>query len=69
MVSADGQHVYGVEGIVTGQRKGMHGPRVSPYTDISLAVTKKLKEVLTTPENQGEFGIEATHGSCAECGQ
>lgn len=37
VVSADGQHVYGVEDIVTGQRKDAHVARKSPYADSSLA--------------------------------
>lgn len=39
---ADGQHVYGVEDIVTGQRKHPHVAGMSPYVDRSLAVTKEL---------------------------
>lgn len=61
MVSDDGQHVYGVEGIATGQRKDALVTRMRPCADISLAITKGLKEVLATLENQGEFGMEAIH--------
>lgn len=49
------QHVYGVEDIVTGERKEVqyvHVARTRPQADESLAVTVEELEVFTTLENQ-----------------
>lgn len=44
---ADEQHVYGVGGIVTGQRKDDHVARKSPHADSSLVVPQEVEDVLT----------------------
>lgn len=56
---ARGHHVYGVEDIVTGQRKGVHVSRVNLYTDYSPDITTELQEEFRTLKNQGSFVKEA----------
>lgn len=57
VVSATGgQHVYGVENIVTGERKEVQVARMSLYVDYSLAVTAELLEVFATLKHWGVSG-------------
>ena len=58
VVSKTGQHVYGVEDIVTGRSREVHIERMRPHANASLNVTAELKEVFNNLKSRGEFDME-----------
>lgn len=54
-----GQHVYGVQDIITGHQKGIRVARMSPHMNQSQDITTELQEVWTTLNNQEKIAIEA----------
>lgn len=56
------QHVYSVDGMVTGERKEMHVARISPYADESLAMTAEQWRSSQTLDNQGKLQTEGMMG-------
>ena len=59
VVSAEQQHVYGVQNIVSGEVRDVHVARLRFYADAALAITAEVKEVFQHAFTQGEFEMAA----------
>eukprot|EP00903_Cladosiphon_okamuranus_P017345 g15980.t1 len=59
VVTAQQEHVYGVQNIISGEVRDVHVARMRFYSDSELDITSDLKEVFQHSFNQGEFEMEA----------
>jgi len=59
VVSAENQHVFSVQNIISGEVRDVHVARLRFYSDKELEVTTELKDVFQHTFTQGEFRMEA----------